>query len=214
MSITVPKLWPGSTIAVLATGPSLTQEDCDYVRGKARIIAINDAHRLAPFADVLYSSDRQWWQHYKGVPSFAGMKYGIGSAPTKANAFSNLADIRVLKNTGFTGLESSPGGLRNGQNSGFAAINLAVHFGATRVLLLGYNMGYPAGRAHFFGNHPAGLSQSEGLYPAFRRSFESIVEPLKALGVSVINCTANTSLAVFPQAVLRDVLSAESVVAA
>jgi hypothetical protein len=214
MSITVPKLWPGSTIAVLATGPSLTQEDCDYVRGKARIIAINDAHRLAPFADVLYSSDRHWWPHYNGVPSFAGMKYGIGTQPRIANPFSSLPDVQVLKNTGFDGLETNPQGLRTGGgNSGYAAVNLAVHFGAARILLLGYNMSWPGGKAHFFGNHPSGLGQTQGHYPSQRERFKTMIGPLKTLGIDVINCTANTSLSVFPQRPLRDVLTAESVAA-
>lgn len=213
MAVTVPKLWPGSTIACLATGPSLTQEDCDYLRGKVHAIAINDAHRLAPWAEILYSSDRNWWPHYKGVPSFAGVKYGIGSSVGKNNKFAGYPDIKVLRNTGYEGLERDPSGLRNGSNSGFAAINLAVHFGASRILLLGYNMSYPAGKAHFFGNHPSGLSQSEARYPSFRKRFDSIVEPLKSLGIEVINCTEQTSLRAFPVKRLRDVLTSAEVAA-
>lgn len=195
-------------MAILATGPSLTQADVDLCRGQVRVMAINDAHRLAPWADVLYSSDRQWWPHYKGVPTFAGRKFGIGSAVGKANPFAHYPDIAVLKNTGYTGLELEPTGLRNGQNSGYAAVNLAVHFGVSRILLLGYNMSYPGGKAHFFGNHPPGLTQHEGLYVSFRRAFESLVEPLRTLGVEVVNCTPNTSLSAFPCMAIHDALQA------
>jgi hypothetical protein len=38
-----PRLWPDSTVAILATGPSLTKADCDYLRGKCHVVAINDA---------------------------------------------------------------------------------------------------------------------------------------------------------------------------
>jgi hypothetical protein len=199
-------LWDGETVACLATGPSLNQADCDYLRGRVRVIAINDAHRLAPWADVLYSSDRRWWPHHKGVPAFEGSKYGVGSGQGKANPFTGYPEIHVLKNTGYSGLETAPNGLRTGRNSGYAAINLAVHFGAARILLLGYNMSHQNG-AHFFGNHPAGLNQSAALYPSFRRSFDSLVEPLHAAGVEVINCTEQTSLHTFPQRPLRDVLA-------
>lgn len=205
--ITVPRLFPHATIAILATGPSLTAEDCDVVRDKARVIAVNDSHLLAPWADVLFSSDRTWWRHYKGVPGFKGLRYGIGSAPGKANPFHGLEDVQVLRNTGYLGLELEPTGLRNGRNSGFAAINLAVHLGAARILLLGYNLGYRRGRAHWFGDHPVGLTQNESNYAAFRANFDSLVEPLQALGVEVINCTPETSLTAFPTADLRDVLS-------
>jgi len=44
----VPRLWPGETFVCLASGPSLTQADVDYCRGKARVIAIKDVLHLAP----------------------------------------------------------------------------------------------------------------------------------------------------------------------
>lgn len=207
MRHTVSRLWPDATIVCLATGPSLTQSDCDHVRA-ARVptIAINDAHRLAPWADVLYSSDRNWWKKYKGVPDFAGMRYGVGSKPGKNNGFTDYPDVKVLRNSGYDGLDKSSDGLRTARNSGYAAINLAYHFGAKRVVLLGYDMGWRSGRPHFFGSHPPGLSQREDLYPNFRKSFLGIVQPLKDAGVEVVNCTPNTSLEAFPVAVLREVL--------
>ena len=203
-----------ATIVCLATGPSLTAEDCDYVRGCGVFtIAVNDAHRLAPWASMLYSSDRQWWRHYRGVPSFAGPKASIGSGIGKKNPIREYPAIQVFKNTGYSGLELDPDGLRNGKNSGFAAVNLAVHLGAKRIVLLGYNMGTPGGRTHFFGDHPHGLQNQPWLHQTFRRQFETMVEPLKAIGVEVINCTENTSLTAFPCASLRDVLKAKAVAA-
>jgi hypothetical protein len=201
------RLWPGSTIACLATGPSLTQSDCDRVRAAGcRVIAINDAHRLAPWADVLYSSDRRWWSHYRGVPEFPGLKFGVGGGLRKNNGFHRYPEIRVLRNSGYSGLELSSDGLRTGRNSGHAAINLAVHLGAARIILLGYNLSYRNGQAHFFGNHPPGLPQSSSLYPGFRRTFSTLVEPLTQLGIEVFNCTEETSLTCFSRVRLSDVL--------
>lgn len=201
--------WAGQTVACLATGPSLTREDCDALRDAGvKAIAINDAWRLAPWAHVLYSSDRLWWPHYKGVPEYRGRRYGLGSSPGKSNHFHAYPQISVLRNAGYDGLELRPDGLRNGRNSGYAAVNLAVHFGASRILLLGYNMGYPNGRAHFFGNHPPGLSQNESLYAGFRAVFETMVEPLRARGVVVLNCTRNSSLTTFPCVELQAALNA------
>lgn len=183
------------------------------MRGKARVIAINDAYKLAPWADVLYSSDRRWFPHYHGVPEFTGMKYGIGSTVGKDNPFHGLPAITVLKNTGPEGVELEPSGLRSGSNSGYAAINLAVHFGASRILLLGYNLNQHGGRLHFFGNHPPGLPNQPWLLQNFKARFHSLVAPLQALGVEVINCTPHSSLDAFPMADLRDVLKAREVAA-
>lgn len=203
--------WPGATMACLATGPSLTAEDCAMVRGKARVIAINDAYRLAPWADILFSADRRWWPHHQGVPSFHGMKVGIGSAPGLANPFPQYPEITVLANVGYAGLSDDPGGVTNGSNSGFSALGLAVLLGASRILLLGYDMSYDQGRAHFFGDHPSGLRQTESLYPSFRRAFESLVDPLKARGVEVLNCTRRTALTAFPRMALEEALEAVEV---
>ena len=209
MSTVAPRLWPGGTVAIFATGPSLTQADVDYCRGKVDgVVLVNDAHRLAPWGDVLYSSDRQWWPHYQGVPSFTGLRFGIGTSVGIANPFARFPEITVLKNTGYDGLERKPSGLRTGGgNSGYAAVNLAVHLGATRILLLGYNMNWTGGRAHFFGNHPSALSQTQGHFPSWREKFRTMLEPLRQLGVEVINCTPQTSISAFPQRALREVLA-------
>lgn len=211
--ITVEKLWPNSTIACVATGPSLTQADARYLRGKLPVIAVNDAHLLCPWADVLYSSDHRWWFHHDGVPKFAGRKYGVGRDVGKADPYDDFPEIQILMNTGVQGLELDPIGLKTGMNSGYAAINLAVHLGATKILLLGYNLSYLFGKAHFFGNHPQPLQpsieakkQPKDLYPSFLRNFETLVEPLKQAQIEVINCTPRSALTFFPIQSLRDVL--------
>ncbi len=201
----MPALWANRTIAVLASGPSLVQADVDLLRGRMPVLAVNDAVRLAPWADVLYSSDRRWWPHHKGVPSFRGQRYSIGSRRDKRNPFLGYPEILVLKNTGDAGLELDPSGLRTGKNSGYAAINLAVHFGARRILLLGYNMGRAHGKTHFFGEHPPGL-HTPSPYDSFKRYFDTMIAPLTAAGVEVWNCSRETSLEAFPLVTLEDAL--------
>lgn len=200
--VSVPRLWPGATVVCLATGPSLTAEDCAYVRSKARVIAINDAYRLAPWADVLYACDAKWWHWHHGVPSFTGPKWSLDHSAWH-NYRVTYPDVQKLLNTGPSGLEHQPTGLRNGRNSGYQAINLAVHYGAARIVLLGYDMQPSGGKSHFFGEHP---NRQQSPYAMFRQRFESLVGPLKKRGVEVVNCTRRTVLTVFPCARLEDVL--------
>lgn len=205
MMATVPKLWPGSTIVCIGGGPSLTPADVDYCRGKARVIAINDAYRLAPWADVLYASDVAWWKKHNGVMTFAGLKYGAIAPAT------NPWHVQALRNDGPSGLCLNPNGLRVGGNSGYQAINLAVHLGAARILLLGYDMSREGkngkGRSHWFGEHPKGLAGNSP-YVAWLGQFPTLVAPLKQLGVVVINCTRRTVLTTFPQRPLEVALPA------
>lgn len=204
----VPKLFPGETIVCIASGPSLTDDDVNAVRGRARVIVVNDNWRKAPWADVLYGADKEWWLTYQGVPSFAGLKYAIRGGFSKAPWPEG---VNCLANTGYLGLESDPSGLRtggeNGGNSGYQAINLAVHLGAKRIVLLGYDMQRTDGKVHWFGNHPDDLRRNPP-FAEFLKGYPSLIKPLRNLGIEIVNCSRVSALACFPMGTIEQVLSA------
>lgn len=201
----VARRWPTSTIVCVATGPSLTPPDVEYCRGKAPVIVVNDAYRIAPWADALYATDCSWWLRHQGVPGFAGEKWSIEHS-TWRNCRDRWPDVKRLRNTGSDGLELDPSGIRHGRNSGFAAVNLAVHYGARRIVLLGYDMGHrPDQPSHFFGAHFGALRQHSP-YHLFLHHFQTLTAPLKAAGVEVLNCTRETQLRCFPRVALEAAL--------
>ena len=191
----VPRLWPESTFVCLGCGPSLIPADVEACRGRARVLAVNDAWRLAPWADVLYACDARWWRHYQGVPAFHGLKFGLEPVIYR--------DVQTLQDTGPEGLEVEPTGLRTGRNSGYQAINLAVHLGARRILLLGYDMQRTGGAAHFFGEHPEGLRQPSP-FETFLAAFPTLLGPLATLRIDLVNCSRHTALTSVPGGVLAD----------
>lgn len=187
----VPRRYPDSTVVCIGGGPSLTAEDVAYCQGKAVVVAINDAYRLAPWAEVLYGCDEQWWQWHQGAPSFTGLKYTL-----HRRAAQRWPDVQLLRNTGQEGLELDASGLRTGRHGGYQAINVAVHLGAKRIVLLGYDLSAPdEGPDHWFGSHP---NRVRSPYTTFLQAFGSIVEPLHRLGIAVMNCTRRTALTCFP----------------
>lgn len=194
----VPRLWPGETCVCIASGPSLTPADVDYVRGKARVIVINNGFQLAPWADVLWATDRRWWKWFKHVPEWTGLKFSLGVVWT-----SHPPDIHLLRNDGYDGLCLDPSGVRNGKNGGYAALNLAVHLGVSRVLLLGYDMQRTKGRDHWHRDHPYNMPNP---YTSWVRLFRTIAAPLAAAGVEVINCSRESALDCFPRMALSDAL--------
>ncbi len=199
--IPVPKLWPGSTIAILAGGPSLTPDQVAQLAGREdiRTIAIKDTIRLAPWADVLYACDAKWWEYHGPKLAYTGLRYSLEAKSAKW--------AHVLGWTSDSGLEvDDPSKLRTGKNSGFQAINLAVHLGARRIILLGYDMKPgPKGELHWFGRHP--YRTADPPFDAFRRLFHTMVEPLKAAGVEVLNATPCSALDCFPRVTLSDALA-------
>jgi hypothetical protein len=194
---TVDRLWPGETVVCIAGGPSLTQDDVDACRGRARVIVVNDGYRMAPWADVLYACDFAWYRWHDGARTFNGLKYTLDARATR------YPDVRLLKNTGTDGIETDPSGLRTGRNSGFQAINLALHFGATRILLLGYDMQRTGGKAHWFGDHPVG---SPSPLAIFVPHFNWLAKHMPA-GVQIVNCSRQSALTCFRRQTIEDALS-------
>lgn len=178
-----------TTAICIATGESLTQEDVDYIRGKGRVYVVNDAYRLAPWADILYACDYEWWDYHK--PVFAGEKWTINARASKE------FNLRYIEQ-GEKGFSFDDNKLGTGGNSGFQCLNLAYLHGATKIVLLGYDMG----GTHFFGKHPAHLNRGSD----FSSWIKHMNEAAALIDIPVFNCTRNTALDCFPKVALRDVL--------
>lgn len=197
----VPDIWPGETVAVIGGGKSLTPAQVNACRGRVRVIAINDAYRLAPWADVLWFCDRKWFDwHRAGVMAFTGQVATLENYDLRAV----LPRLWCLHNVGQTGLYAERWGVMTGGNSGYQAINLAVHLGVRRILLLGFDMK----PGHWFGDHPR-PTPPHVYAGTMLPKFPTLVEPLKKRGVEVINCTPGSALDVFPKANLASCLPAD-----
>jgi len=92
-----------------------------------------------------------------------------------------------------------------GGNSGYQAVALAIHFGATRVVLLGYDMRNDGKRTHWHGNHVRLGNPIPSRFGDWLGHFELLNRQLPA-GVSVINATPNSAIRCFPMMNLRDAL--------
>jgi hypothetical protein len=172
----VPRCWSGEIVVILGGGHSLTQEQVDYCRGKARVIAINKAYLLAPWADMLWMPDPAWawaWtsgsdQLNKAEPdalAFAGIKVVLSSPAHPPNFEERIgalveAGVKVMRHRGedwHTGVELENGYVR-GNNSCFHLLSSVIpHTGAKRVILLGIDM--TPGRFH--ANWPMGEPEYE-----------------------------------------------------
>lgn len=201
----VPRLWADATVVCLGSGPSLSREDVEYCRGRAHVLAIKDTVVMAPWADALYSADERWWQHVGPTLSYIGQRFGLVSPDQKWVDLLETLGVHRLLIGGATGLDADPTKLRTGNHSGFSAINLMAHAGAKRIVLLGYDMqAAHDGRDHFFGAHAYPKKTPPYQYVG---TFASLLEPLAALGIEVVNATRETALKVFPIMSLAEALA-------
>lgn len=209
----ISKDWQGPVI-VAASGPSLTKDVAWAARkarwfGPYRIVCVNDAYKLFPNGDVLYACDAEWWDVHEGAPEFNGERWSShdpkkGSGNDKAKAAEKWG-LNLVLGTHKQGFSRDPNVIHYGQNSGFQAVNLAILRGATKIVLVGFDMREVNGHRHFFGQHPSPLRNS-GDYRNFIRAFEQANSP-----VPIINATPGSALKCFPMMPLEEALEDHSV---
>jgi hypothetical protein len=162
----------------------MSAEIADAAQGLPTIV-INNTHQLAPWADILYAADEEWWQHHPEAMAFPGSKVTVG----------NVRGVHRLEITGGLGFDADPRRVRTGSNSGYQALHIAVHTGAKRILLLGYDM--QGGHWHPEHNFPL-KTTTDSCYEKWIRRFGELAPILKGMGVEVLNCTPGSALTCFP----------------
>src|SRR5690606_16993842 len=106
------------------------------------VIVTNTTFRMVPWADVLYAMDKVWWDQYgeEAEKTFTGERWAPLRYPGVRREIFN-----------------------RGKNSGVGAISLAAHWGARKIILLGYDCQLTGGRAHWHEDHPKGLGNAGGV---------------------------------------------------
>lgn len=195
--------WTGRIVVLIATGPSLTAEQIEYVkkkrkRGKCRVIAINEAGvstykpLAAPWADMLYAADRAWWQHYK--PEFYG--YRVSGEPVEG---VNTIPLKMLERE--EPMSRDPSTVVSCGHSGFQALGLALALGATKIIMLGYDCGGPKRNAH--DNRPEAFKRRVNMQ-AWAECYDRV--PREFPDVEFANCAPYSAIRAFPKCELTEVL--------
>ena len=183
----------GRTVAVIASGPSLTEEDCEAVRSAGLpTFVVNTSFRRALWADMLVAHDAKWWLAYGAEvdATFKGRRFRCGSAP---RIVGEKPALWLLQFRAFG-------------NSGCAAISLAALAGARRVLLLGVDCQRTGGAVHWHGDHPPELSNAR-LIDKWPPKFAKVAAYASGKGCEVVNCSRETALTCFRRARLVDELN-------
>lgn len=185
--------WKGKTVVCIASGPSLTPEDCEKVRAAGHpTIVTNTTFKMCPWADVLFGFDSAWWRQYKKEVDEV-FKGALLTCSLTGQAL------------GVDSLYQQDAWIRSYGNSGAAAISLAVVGAADRVLLLGYDCQKTGGKSHWHGDHPKSLGNAKSL-ATWPRKFGQVAAFSASKRVPVVNCSRETALKCFPRMSLEQAL--------
>ncbi len=196
----VDSIFKGETIFIIGGGPSLRQFDFNSLKIK-KTIAINKAFYTIPFASAVYWTDSRVYGWYKkDIDNFKGLKYTIG----RNRDYSD--DVTILRKGMKFGLEEKPDALAHGNNSGYAAINLAYHLGASKIVLLGFDMVTNEHESHFHDGYPTRKTKNSTYETQFIPAFPHIAGALKNKKIKVYNANPRSLLDCFPKITIDQAL--------
>lgn len=198
----VPREWSGERCFIVAGGESIrTQRDL-IPRLKGRIIVIKEGVLLRPDADVLFLGGEKTDQlALPLIPKFRGTYMVVrGKSDIELSPFPIKRVTRAKDHTRLCDIPTHV----CGYDTGTSAINLAYHFGAVEIVLLGYDM---RGGRWFTGewHHPMPIIPEEH----FRRHMEPLEQlaaDARAKGIRIVNCSPITRVTAFERQPLEKFL--------
>lgn len=162
-------------------------------------MVINNTYQLAPWADYLYACDGEWWQeHYHDVKEV--FKGELWTQDLWAFETLGINRIRSIKADSFS---RNPLVIHQGSNSGYQAINLCLHWGAKKIILIGFDMSYKGKRKHWHGDHEKLKNPAPATLNMFKAAFDTVKDD-DLQGCDVVNCTPDTHLKRFRRRSLEE----------
>lgn len=223
----VPKIWENGDVWIIGGGPSIIQtfkipDDLveNVVSGKfsiseyspyfspiynKHVIGVNIAFLLGDWLDMAFFGDSDFFLKWK--PKLEKSKsLMVSCAPNTAK----FDWVKYLERDGNKpkGITELPNKVSWNANSGAAAINVAVHAGAKRIFLLGFDMKLADDyKQHYHGEYLGEKRQirSDRKNLPFHKhlpGFAQIKFDADALGVMIYNVNIDSAIKEFPKVTL------------
>jgi hypothetical protein len=185
--------WADESVIIVASGESAKKQNISLLKGKTKIIAIKKSFELVPFADAVYGCDGPWWRSVQFLPKFKGYKWAF--EPTVCNSETGIVKVEIKDKLYDKLLFGQVGVVGSGGNSGFQALNLAVQFGAKRILLVGFDMQ----GEHWYGRNNWDQAGNPSIwnFPRWVRAFNNAAPQLAERGIEVFNASQVSELKCF-----------------
>jgi len=183
--------WQDETVWVIGGGPSLRGFDFERLRGKGKVIAVNKAMFLIPWADVGFTLDQHFCRKHRNdmVDYAAGGGLPFLALPPNEDGHKSIPGGVYIIRRRNPGLSKNPLDCY-GVNSGYGALNLAFLSGSKRINLLGFDFDYDRdGQTHWHDGYEWHSKQNHKFYQRWTTAFDMASDQLRDAGVEVTNYT-------------------------
>ena len=199
------KLWKNAAVYIIGGGPSLIGQDLCIKGGlesllkTKRVIGVNNAYQFGDWVDVCYFGDAKWldW-HAHILKDYPGLV--ISSNPK----MRDHKTVLYLQRGKSRGIEERKKMIAWNRSSGASAINLAIHLGASKIILLGYDMKRNDKVKNFHRDHRERNPEANP-FERFLKVFPKIKKDADKMGIEILNATPDSAIDCFRKVDIRDV---------
>lgn len=193
--------WSNEICTIVASGPSAASVNLYRGVGKTRFVAVNNSWKIAPWSDFLFACDYRWWEGTKGCLEFGGWR-----VTTDRRAVDTWNLLRLVTTLSDDRLQFEDGKVGWGGNSGFQSLNMVVHFGCKRIILVGFDVTTKYG-LHWHEPYTGVNNPTPSKTLRWQRSLDGAYPTLQNIGVKVINCSLQSRLKKYPKMSFDNALS-------
>jgi len=232
MNWQVPRIWDEGDVWIIGGGPSVPRQFGipdeviqSVVKGQKppstyspymsflhdkHVIGINVAYFLGDWIDMIFFGDSQFFtRHQMGLAKFPGLKVSCHPSIAKHSWIKYLPrDIKHPR-----GISESSKMVSWNQNSGSAAIGVAAHAGAKRIMLLGFDMCLsPDANQHWhdlYGRNVNKNDKNRQRHMPFQRhlrGFAEIAKDAKRMGIEIVNVCPESAIPQFRKTSMKEFL--------
>lgn len=188
--------------------PSAYSEYMVHIHAK-HVIGINNAYQIGPWIDILFFGDYSWYLiHRKTLAKWPKLK--ASCSPRFDSARRDAEGIKYVQKDHDCrrGISRDQRKVAWNANSGAAAISLAAHLGAKRIILLGFDMHMQDGATHWHGGHLQ--KNPKRRTPPFSRhlkGFPVIAKDAKEMGIEILNASPTSKIKDFRKINIKEILN-------
>jgi hypothetical protein len=195
---------------ILGTGPSVTPEVIEQLKAtKYPIYGCNNAYQIAPLTALL-ACNETWWDYYWEQDET--LRNGDFEKWTWDLPTAKRYGLSHIRGEWGDGLSTDPEVIHYGHSSGYQLIGLALHYGVTEFILIGYDLRFPkgydgtkqitGGDRHFFGEYPKDLQHWTRLNMGKAGELNGLLDCYRTIkpgdyGIRIINCSPGSALDFF-----------------
>jgi len=192
-------IFNNKTVYIIGGGPSIQDTDLAPLYNKP-CIGVNCAFNLGTWIDIIFFGDCRTynWQEDK-------FEQWPNRLITKCASLKDHPKIEYIpeceKHSICLNHKAIAWPCGKGANSGAAAINLAIHLGAKKIVLVGFDMKKQGDKHNFHDLYKKHHTPKDDVYNKFQKHFLNIA---KETNIEIINANPNSALKAFPKDNLKN----------